>query len=171
LAKNLVIVESPAKARTIERYLGRDFVVKASKGHVKDLPTSELGVDVAAGFVPEYVTVRGKGTVLKDIRKASESAETVFLAPDPDREGEAIAWHIADEITRGKKNGAPHIKRVLITEITRRGVNEAFEHPRDLDEDLYNSQQARRVLDRLVGYQLSPLLWDKVRRGLLVGRV
>jgi len=172
MGKNLVIVESPAKARTLERYLGGDFVVTASKGHVKDLPTRELGVDVAAGFVPEYVTMRGKGVVLKEIRRLGKNADTVFLAPDPDREGEAIAWHIAQELQagRGRKKDQV-IKRVLITEITKDGVKKAFAKPRELDEDRYNSQQARRILDRLVGYQLSPLLWDKVRRGLSAGRV
>jgi DNA topoisomerase-1 len=168
--KNLVVVESPAKARTIERYLGKGYVVRASKGHVKDLPKKELGVDVDAGFVPRYVTVRGKGNILKEIRKLSRDVERVYLAPDPDREGEAIAWHIANEIGYGKKR-APEIERVLINEITKQGIQEAFAHPQQLDENRYNSQQARRILDRLVGYQLSPLLWEKVRRGLSAGRV
>ena len=173
MTKNLVIVESPAKARTIERYLGGGYVVTASKGHVKDLPKNQLGVDVSDGFAPEYVTVHGKGSILKEIRKLSRGADTVYLAPDPDREGEAIAWHIADEIRgNGRRKDAPKaIKRVLINEITRRGIQEAFKHPRDLSTDLFNSQQTRRILDRLVGYQISPLLWDKVRRGLSAGRV
>jgi DNA topoisomerase-1 len=173
MAKNLVVVESPAKARTIARYLGKDYEVRASKGHVKDLPERELGVDVAADFAPNYVTLRGKGAVLKELRKLGRAAETVYLAPDPDREGEAIAFHIAEEITRGKtkqKNG-PVLKRVMIEEITQRGVKEAFANPKDLNIDRYNSQQARRILDRLVGYQISPILWDKVRRGLSAGRV
>ena len=171
MAKNLVVVESPAKARTIERYLGKDFKVTASKGHVKDLPTRELGVDIAADFSPQYVTVRGKGTVLKEIRRLSKDAETVYLAPDPDREGEAIAWHLAQEIGTGRGKTKRTIKRVLINEITKRGIQNAFANPLELNEDRYNSQQARRILDRLVGYQLSPLLWDKVRRGLSAGRV
>ena len=172
MAKNLVVVESPTKAKTLTRYLGKDFVVRASKGHVKDLPKNELGVDVEAGFAPNYVTVRGKGKVLKEISQLSKTVQTVFLAPDPDREGEAIAFHIADEIGRGKRKSKPtSIKRVLITEITKRGVKEAFAHPSELNVDRFNSQQARRILDRLVGYQISPLLWEKVRRGLSAGRV
>ncbi len=169
MAKNLVVVESPAKARTIERYLGKDFKVTASKGHVKDLPTKELGVDVGDDFSPQYVTVRGKGTILTEIRKLSRKAERVYLAPDPDREGEAIAFHIEQEINGGKKKTP--VFRVLINEITKRGIKDAFANPLELNRDKYNSQQARRVLDRLVGYQLSPLLWDKVRRGLSAGRV
>lgn len=166
-AKKLVVVESPAKAGTIEKYLGKDFEVKASKGHVKDLPRSRMGVDPDADFEPQYETVQGKGNVLQELRKAAKQAETVYLAPDPDREGEAIAWHVAEEL----KVPDERIKRVLFNEITRSGVQEALEHPRSLDEDRYNSQQARRILDRLVGYQISPLLWDKVRRGLSAGRV
>ena len=171
MAKNLVIVESPAKARTLERYLGRDFKVTASKGHVKDLPTKELGVDIASDFAPDYVTVRGKGSILKEIRRLSKDAETIFLAPDPDREGEAIAWHIAQEIKQGRRKNTQQVLRILITEITKSGIKRAFDNPLKLNEDRYNSQQARRILDRLVGYQLSPLLWDKVRRGLSAGRV
>ncbi|MBN1944388.1 MAG: type I DNA topoisomerase [Bradymonadales bacterium] len=170
MSKHLVIVESPTKAKTIKRYLGHDYVIMASKGHVKDLPKEELGVDVDGGFLPHYVTIHGKGTVLKEIRKQSQEADVVFLAPDPDREGEAIAWHLAEEIRR-PKNGPGKIMRVLVNEFTQRGVQEAFANPRTLNSDLFNSQQARRILDRLVGYQLSPLLWDKVRRGLSAGRV
>ena len=171
MAKNLVVVESPAKAKTIERYLGKDFKVTASKGHVKDLPTKELGVDVGDNFSPQYVTVRGKGAILTEIRKLSRQAECVYLAPDPDREGEAIAFHIEQEINGGKRKKKTPVFRVLINEITKRGIKDAFDNPLELDRDKYNSQQARRVLDRLVGYQLSPLLWDKVRRGLSAGRV
>ncbi len=170
MGKNLVVVESPAKAKTLSRYLGKDYVVTASKGHVKDLPTKELGVDIGAGFVPQYVPMRGKGALLKEICKLGKSADTIYLAPDPDREGEAIAWHIAEELRSGKQQ-PKNVYRVLITEITKNGVKDAFTRPLQLNENRYNSQQARRILDRLVGYQLSPLLWDKVRRGLSAGRV
>jgi len=170
MAKALVVVESPAKAKTIKRYLGEDYEVEASVGHVKDLPKSELGVDVEDDFRPDYVTIHGKGKVLKAIKRAARNVETVFLAPDPDREGEAIAWHIADEI--GAINGkGPKTYRVMINEITQKGVNAAIQNPTELNKERFESQQARRILDRLVGYQLSPLLWDKVRRGLSAGRV
>jgi DNA topoisomerase-1 len=165
--KSLVIVESPAKAKTIKKYLGKGFDVKASVGHIKDLPKSKMGVDLAHDFEPEYEVIRGKNKVVQELRKSAKDADVIYLAPDPDREGEAIAWHIADEIGR---NGKP-IYRVLINEITKRGVNEAISHPRELNHRLYDAQQARRILDRLVGYQISPLLWDKVRRGLSAGRV
>lgn len=165
----LVIVESPAKARTIEKYLGGNFLVKASIGHVKDLPIKTLGVDVKEGFKPEYEVIKGKKKVIDEIRKASEKAAAVFLAPDPDREGEAIAWHVAEEIKRNKK--APPIYRVLFNEITRKAVQEAIKNPIELNQNMYEAQQARRILDRLVGYQISPVLWEKVRRGLSAGRV
>jgi DNA topoisomerase I len=175
LAQYLVVVESPAKAKTIGKYLGREYVVKASVGHVKDLPKSKLGVDLEEGFVPAYEVIRGKGKVLQEIKKAARGAERVFLAPDPDREGEAIAWHIAQEIDgakgNGKKSGESKVVRVLFNEITKRAIQEAMQNPAVLDENKYNSQQARRILDRLVGYQISPLLWRKVRRGLSAGRV
>jgi DNA topoisomerase-1 len=163
----LVVVESPAKARTIKKYLGKGFTVKASVGHIKDLPKSRIGVDVESGFEPEYVVIRDKKKVIKDIRDAAEKAEQVFLAPDPDREGEAIAWHIAEEIKTVNDN----VRRVLFNEITKRGITEALEHPTTLDTDKTDAQQARRILDRLVGYEISPLLWKKVRRGLSAGRV
>jgi len=165
--KALVIVESPAKARTIKKYLGVGYQVKASVGHVKDLPPSRIGVDVEDAFAPEYVVIRGKTKVLAEIRSAARHADQVLLAPDPDREGEAIAWHIAEEIRPVQKN----IHRILFNEITKRGITEALLHPAALDQRKFESQQARRVLDRLVGYQLSPLLWKKVRRGLSAGRV
>jgi DNA topoisomerase I len=165
--KALVIVESPAKARTIKKYLGSSFSVKASVGHLKDLPKSKLGVDPDKDFQPEYVVIRGKSKVLQDIRKTAKSVDQVFLAPDPDREGEAIAWHIADEIRDVNQN----IKRILINEITKKGVTAALENPGDLDLKKYESQQARRILDRLVGYEISPILWKKVKRGLSAGRV
>ena len=164
--RSLVIVESPAKARTIKKYLGSGFSVRASVGHVKDLPKKHMGVDVAHDFEPEYEVIKGKQKVLADIKKAAEGA-TVYLASDPDREGEAIAWHIAEEL----KGSAKRVYRVLFNEITKRGVSEAMKVPGDLDQAKFESQQARRILDRLVGYELSPLLWNRVRRGLSAGRV
>jgi DNA topoisomerase I len=163
----LVIVESPAKASTIKKYLGHGFEVKASVGHVKDLPKASIGIDIAKDFQPEYVVIDAKKKVISEIKTAAKKAARVLLAPDPDREGEAIAWHIADEIRPCNDN----IQRVLFNEITKKAVLEAIEHPRELDVKKYESQQARRVLDRLVGYQISPILWAKVRRGLSAGRV
>ncbi len=186
MSKGLVIVESPAKAKTIQKYLGKGFTVEASLGHVKDLPKSTLGVDIDNEFDTEYIVIPGKEKVLIKLKKLAESADHIFLAPDPDREGEAIAAHLADELdTNGTKKKkakkskdkkdkdgeAPRIQRVTFNEITQRAVREAFEHPREIDQNLVDAQQARRVLDRLVGYQVSPLLWDKVRRGLSAGRV
>lgn len=164
---SLVVVESPAKARTIQKYLGRGYRVKASVGHVKDLPKSELGVDLENNFSPKYVLMRGKSKVMADIKKAAREVAQVYLAPDPDREGEAIAWHIAEEL----KPVTDNIHRILLTEITKRGVTEALAAPQPLDQKKFESQQARRILDRLVGYQISPILWRKVRRGLSAGRV
>jgi DNA topoisomerase-1 len=163
----LLIVESPTKAKTLQKYLGSEFEVKASVGHVKDLPKSKMGVDVKKSFKPTYVVIRGKQKVLAEIRKAAKEAEAVYLGPDPDREGEAIAWHIAEEI----KKDARKVHRVLFNEITRNAVRSAIAHPRKLDRRKFESQQARRILDRLVGYEISPLLWKKVRRGLSAGRV
>ncbi|HEV3206803.1 MAG TPA: type I DNA topoisomerase [Terriglobales bacterium] len=180
MSKGLVIVESPAKAKTIQKYLGKGFTVEASLGHVKDLPKSTLGVDVDNEFETEYIVIPGKEKVLARLKKLALSADSIYLAPDPDREGEAIAWHLAEELGDGsrkkkkkKKDGdeSDRIRRVTFNEITKRAVQEAFEHPRDIDRNLVDAQQARRVLDRLVGYQVSPLLWDKVRRGLSAGRV
>ena len=165
--KALVVVESPAKAKTIKKYLGPGFEVMASVGHVKDLPKSKMGVDIAGGFEPEYETIRGKGKVLQEIRKAAKEAEMVYLAPDPDREGEAIAWHIFSEL----KVPEDKVRRVMFHEITKNGVISALQAPTALNANRFNSQQARRILDRLVGYNISPLLWDKVRRGLSAGRV
>ncbi|NDY41859.1 type I DNA topoisomerase [Dissulfurirhabdus thermomarina] len=167
--KGLLVVESPTKVRTLKRFLGDDYEIKASVGHVKDLPPKRLGVDVADDFRPEYVTVRGKGPVLKELKAAAARVEDVFLAPDPDREGEAIAWHIADELRRGRRPLRFH--RVLFHELTERAVREALAHPGELNRARFESQQARRILDRLVGYEISPLLWEKVRRGLSAGRV
>lgn len=167
MAKSLVIVESPAKAKTINKFLGRNYVVRASMGHVRDLPKSKLGVDVEHGFVPDYVVIPKKKKVLTDLKTEARKADAIFLAPDPDREGEAISFHLAEEL--GGKHGK--IQRVLFNEITKRAVEEAIKHPRAIDQDKVDAQQARRVLDRLVGYQISPLLWEKVRRGLSAGRV
>jgi len=178
LAKGLVIVESPTKAKTIEKYLGKGYTVEASLGHVKDLPKSTLGVDIDNDFETEYVVIPGKEKVIARLKKLAVGMDTIYLAPDPDREGEAIAAHLAEELGDGKKkkkkkgeNGHERFRRVTFNEITQRAVREAFEHPRDIDQHLVDAQQARRVLDRLVGYQVSPLLWDKVRRGLSAGRV
>ncbi len=167
MGKSLVIVESPAKAQTLRKYLVSDFLVEASVGHIRDLPPKEIGVDVDNDFKPTYELIRGKGTVVKKIKDAAKKVETVYLAPDPDREGEAIAWHIAQEIGKLNKN----VYRILIHEITRKGVAQALATPLDLDHSKFESQQARRILDRLVGYKISPLLWTKVRRGLSAGRV
>ena len=198
MARSLVVVESPAKAKTIQKILGKGFEVLSSMGHVKDLPKSRLGVDVENGFTPSYIVIKDRKKVLGEILNSARSAGTVFLAPDPDREGEAIAWHIADAIradagkkrngttgkrktsSRGKKaasvsvkaeGAAPAIRRVLFHEITKKGITEGMEHPRPLDQHKFDAQQARRILDRIVGYTLSPLLWTKVRRGLSAGRV
>ncbi|HSN15533.1 MAG TPA: type I DNA topoisomerase, partial [Anaeromyxobacteraceae bacterium] len=165
----LVVVESPAKAKTIKKYLGRGFDVKASVGHVKDLPPSKLGVDVEKGFTVTYDVIKGKAKVLSDIKRAARGASRVLLATDPDREGEAIAWHISEEL--GSEGGDERVRRVLFNEITKNAIQKAIEHPIDLDRKKFDSQQARRVLDRLVGYQISPILWKKVRRGLSAGRV
>jgi DNA topoisomerase-1 len=167
MGKSLVIVESPAKANTINKFLGSDFIVKASVGHVKDLPEKELGVDIEHDFEPRYVTIRGRGRIIKELKRVSQNVGTIYLAPDPDREGEAIAWHVAEELKdRGKR-----IYRVLVNEITKKAVLDAIKNPGQLQRSKYEAQQARRILDRLVGYQISPLLWDKVRRGLSAGRV
>jgi DNA topoisomerase-1 len=163
----LVVVESPAKARTIGKYLGAGYTVKASVGHVRDLPKSKIGVDFDNGFEPAYEIIEGKKKVIAEIRKAARENETVYLASDPDREGEAIAWHIAEEIKGENQN----LRRILINEITKKGVAAAIAAPRAIDMDKTNAQQTRRILDRLVGYEISPILWNKVQRGLSAGRV
>lgn len=168
MAKSLLIVESPAKARTIKKYLGAGFTVKASVGHVKDLPERRLGIDTEHDFAPEYVPIKGKAKLLEELRAEAERVERVYLAPDPDREGEAIAWHIASEL---QGTPAHQIYRVMLHEITPKGVTEALQHPGRIDDDKVSAQQARRLLDRLVGYKISPLLWQKVQRGLSAGRV
>ena len=166
-AKNLVIVESPAKAKTLGKYLGRDFQVKASVGHVVDLPKSKLGVDIKKNFTPDFHVIQAKKKIIDELKKAAKGKENIYLASDPDREGEAIAWHIADQVAKNHKR----VHRVLINEITRKAVQEAIANPQELDRNKFEAQIARRVLDRLVGYQISPLLWNKVRRGLSAGRV
>ena len=165
----LVIVESPAKARTISRILGTDYVIKATLGHVRDLPRSELGIDITNDFAPRYVTIKQRKKVLGELKKSAEDASAVYLATDPDREGEAISWHLVEAIKLGKSKLPIH--RVVFHEITKEAVEKAFHHPRSIDMNLVDAQQARRLLDRLVGYKLSPLLWRKVQRGLSAGRV
>ena len=167
MGKSLVVVESPAKAKTINKILGKDFVVKPCMGHVRDLPPKELGIDIEDGFKPRYVTIRGKGKILSGLRKAAQAADTTYLATDPDREGEAIAWHVAQAITRKDDN----VKRILFNEITPKAVRDSLEHSGVLDLHKVDAQQARRVLDRLVGYEISPLLWKVIHSGLSAGRV
>ena len=166
MAKALVVVESPAKAKTINKYLGRDYKVIASMGHVRDLPKSKLGVDVDAGFEPEYVVIPDRQKVIKELKEAAKGASEIYVATDPDREGEAIGWHLSEELGARKK-----VRRLMFNEITKKAVLEAIKHPGQIDMKMVDAQQARRVLDRLVGYKISPILWDKVRRGLSAGRV
>src|SRR6476620_1811639 len=172
MAKNLVIVESPAKAKTIGKYLGKDFVVKASLGHVKDLPKKNLSVDVDNDFTPVYEVIEGKKKLIAELKTAAKGTDNIYLAADPDREGEAICYHLQEEL-KDSKNGkkSPRIFRVMFNEITKNAIQKAFEKPMAVNLHLVDAQQARRVLDRLVGYKISPLLWDKVRRGLSAGRV
>ena len=167
MPKSLMVVESPAKAKTINKYLGKDFIVVASMGHIRDLPKSKLGVDIDEGFVPAYEPIPARKKVIKELRAAAKNVANIYVATDPDREGEAIGWHLAKELA-GKKR---KIQRLTFNEITKTAILEALEHPGDIDQRMVDAQQARRVLDRLVGYKLSPLLWDKVRRGLSAGRV
>ncbi len=167
MSKGLIVVESPTKVKTLQKFLGGDYTIKASVGHIKDLPEGELGVDLENNFQPQYVTISGKGKIIRELKKASKGVENIYLGPDPDREGEAIAWHIAEEIGDENKN----IYRVLFNEITKKAVLDALKHPGRLQLSKYEAQQARRILDRLVGYQISPVLWEKVRRGLSAGRV
>jgi DNA topoisomerase-1 len=167
MAKALIIVESPAKSRTLQRYLGKDFVVKASVGHIRDLPVKTLGVDIDHDFAPQYETIRGKGNIIADLRRAAKTVDKIYLAPDPDREGEAIAYHIRESLKSAKK---PFF-RVLFHELTKKAILKAIAQATTVNQRLFEAQQTRRILDRLVGYQISPLLWDKVRRGLSAGRV
>src|SRR3990172_9588571 len=171
MAKALVIVESPAKAKTINKYLGRDYKVVASMGHVRDLPKSKLGVDVEDGFVPVYEAIPSRKKVLKELKDAAQKVSEIFVATDPDRKGEAIGWHVAEELSGVKGASKRPIHRLMFNEITKKAVIEALNHPGDIDKRMVDAQQARRVLDRLVGYKISPLLWDKVRRGLSARRL
>src|SRR5437899_3514389 len=167
MAKALVVVESPAKAKTINKYLGRDYKVVASMGHIRDLPKSKLGVDVENNFSEEYESIPSRKKVSKELKDAAKDATDIYVATDPDREGEAIGWHLAQELG-GKRR---KIHRLMFNEITKKAIQEAIKNPKDIDVRMVDAQRARRVLDRLVGYKISPLLWDKVRRGLSAGRV
>ncbi|PLR77624.1 type I DNA topoisomerase [Bacillus sp. V3-13] len=167
MSEFLVIVESPAKAKTIEKYLGKKYKVRASMGHVRDLPKSQMGVNIENHFEPKYITIRGKGPVLKELKSAAKKAKKIYLAADPDREGEAIAWHLAHTLDVDIESDC----RVVFNEITKDAIKESFKHPRPINMDLVDAQQARRILDRLVGYNISPLLWKKVKKGLSAGRV
>ncbi|MCF0137123.1 MAG: type I DNA topoisomerase [Oscillospiraceae bacterium] len=166
-AKNLVIVESPAKAKTIEKYLGEDYRVVASMGHLRDLPKSTLGIDIENNFEPNYIPVRDHGEVIRNLKSLAKDSDMVYLATDPDREGEAISWHLKELLNL--EDG--RARRVTFNEITKKVVQAGIENPREIDQDLVDAQQARRLLDRIVGYKLSPLLWRKIRRGLSAGRV
>src|SRR6478736_5402971 len=167
MAKSLVVVESPAKAKTINKYLGRDFKVIASMGHIRDLPKSKLGVDVDNDFEETYESLESRKKVIKELKAAAKDATDIYVATDPDREGEAIGWHLAEELGGNKKK----IHRLMFNEITKKAILEAIKRPGHIDMKMVDAQQARRVLDRLVGYKISPILWDKVRRGLSAGRV
>ena len=167
MAKNLVIVESPAKVKTIKKFLGKNYEVVASNGHVRDLPKSQLGIDVENDFEPKYITIRGKGELLASLRKEVKKADKVFLATDPDREGEAISWHLISALKLEDKD----ISRISFNEITKTAVRDSLKNAREIDMNLVDAQQARRVLDRIVGYEISPILWKKVKRGLSAGRV
>ena len=167
MAKNLVIVESPAKAKTIKKFLGSSYEVIASNGHIRDLPKSQMGIDVDNDFEPKYITIRGKGELLSALRKEVKKADKVYLATDPDREGEAISWHLSKALKLEDKK----YKRITFNEITKNAVKGSLKNARDIDMNLVDAQQARRVLDRLVGYEISPLLWVKIKRGLSAGRV
>ena len=158
MPKSLVVVESPAKAKTINKILGKDLVVKASMGHIRDLPSKKLGVDVDNGFVPEYSLIRGKGKVLKELESAARKVDSIYLAADPDREGEAICWHLAHEL--GKTNKP--VYRITYNEITKNAIQAAVNNPEEINQSLFDAQQPRRILDRLVGYQISPILWRNV---------
>ena len=167
MSDNSVIVESAAKVNTISRFLGKNYKVEASTGHVRDLPKSQLGVDTANNYEPKYITIRGKGDLLQKLRKDVKGVKCIYLATDPDREGEAISWHLYHALKLQDKK----VCRITFNEITEQAVKEAIKHPRDINTDLVDAQQARRILDRLVGYEISPILWKKVRKGLSAGRV
>ena len=167
MAKYLVIVESPAKVKTIKKFLGSNYEVVASQGHVRDLPKSTLGIDTEHDFEPKYITIRGKGDILAHLRREVKKADKVYLATDPDREGEAISWHLAQALKIDDKD----INRISFNEITKNAVKASIKEPRKLDMNLVDAQQSRRILDRMVGYRISPVLWEKVKRGLSAGRV
>lgn len=167
LSKALVVVESPAKAKTIEKFLGKGYTVMASMGHLRDLPKSQFGVDVEQDFTPKYINIRGKGELIKHLKEEAKRASTVYLATDPDREGEAIAWHLAYLLNISPQKSC----RIEFNEITKPAIQKAVKYPRKIDLPRVDAQQARRILDRIVGYKLSPLLWRKVRKGLSAGRV
>ena len=165
--KNLVIVESPAKVKTIKKFLGSNYEVMASQGHLRDLPKSRLGIDVENDFEPKYITIRGKGDILAGLKKEAKKADNIYLATDPDREGEAISWHLSEALKLDDKD----VKRITFNEITKNAVKESLKNPRKIDMNLVDAQQSRRILDRMVGYEISPLLWSKIKRGLSAGRV
>ena len=167
---NLVIVESPAKVKTIKKFLGSTYEVDASNGHVRDLPKSQLGIDVEHDYEPKYITIRGKGDILSKLRKEVKKADKIYLATDPDREGEAISWHLMKALKLDELKDKK-VYRISFNEITKNAVKASIKHPREIDMNLVDAQQARRVLDRMVGYKISPLLWEKVKRGLSAGRV
>ncbi len=167
MAKYLVIVESPAKVKTIKKFLGKNYEVVASNGHVRDLPKSQMGIDFENDFEPKYITIRGKGEILAKLRKEVKKADRVYLATDPDREGEAISWHLSQALKLDTKE----VQRITFNEITQSAVKASLKQPRSIDMNLVDAQQTRRILDRMVGYQISPVLWAKVRRGLSAGRV
>ena len=167
MAKYLVIVESPAKVKTIKKFLGSNYEVLASNGHVRDLPKSQLGIDVDHDYEPKYITIRGKGDILAKLRKEAKKADKVYLATDPDREGEAISWHLSKALNLDDKR----VCRITFNEITKTAVKDSIKHARKIDQNLVDAQQARRMLDRMVGYRISPILWAKVKRGLSAGRV
>ena len=167
MAKNLVIVESPAKAKTIEKFLGKDFKVESSFGHIADLPSKELGVDVENDFTPKYIVDKDKQALVKKLKALADKAETIWLASDEDREGEAISWHLAEELGLDKKK----TKRIVFNSVTKAAIQKAIENPREINYNLVNAQQARRVIDRIVGFEVSPVLWKKVKPSLSAGRV
>ena len=169
MAKYLVIVESPAKVKTIKKFLGANYEVEASNGHVRDMPKSQLGIDIEHDYEPKYITIRGKGDVLSNLRKKMKKADKIYLATDPDREGEAISWHLYHALKMQEQE--KQVQRITFNEITKNAVKASLKNPREIDMNLVNAQQARRMLDRMVGYEISPVLWDKIKRGLSAGRV
>ena len=167
MAKNLVIVESPAKVKTIKKFLGSSYDVMASQGHIRDLPKSRLGIDVENDYEPKYITIRGKGDILANLKKHAKKASNIYLATDPDREGEAISWHLSQALNIPEED----VKRITFNEITKNAVRDSLKNSRKIDMNLVDAQQSRRILDRMVGYEISPLLWGKIKRGLSAGRV